>query len=263
MVSWTGSAEASTYRVAYRIEGSSTWLTKNVAAPSTSTTISGLVPGSNYEWQLRSNACSINGFAFASAWSAIETFSTPEPSCGPITGLSTSDVTENSAKFNWPMVSGVTKYTIFYRAVGAPKWLKKSNGASATSRVLTGLLAGTPYEWRMDITCADGTTTPSAVQNFTTGAPGRLADATSAAWAFTIHPNPSNGRFTVTPLTDVEGMATVMLFDISGRIVLQQTWSASEDATLVFDKQLDNGMYLLSITAANGQTFTSRVVIAN
>jgi hypothetical protein len=161
------------------------------------------------------------------------------------------------------MVSGVTKYTIFYRAVGAPKWLKKSNGASATSRVLTGLLAGTPYEWRMDITCADGTTTPSAVQNFTTGAPGRLADATSAAWAFTIHPNPSNGRFTVTPLTDVEGMATVMLFDISGRIVLQQTWSASEDATLVFDKQLDNGMYLLSITAANGQTFTSRVVIAN
>jgi len=29
------------------------------------------------------------------------------------------------------------------------------------------------------------------------------------------------------------------------------------------DKQMDNGIYLLTITAADGQTFTSRVVIAN
>jgi hypothetical protein len=45
--------------------------------------------------------------------------------------------------------------------------------------------------------------------------------------------------------------------------VLQQTGNASEDATFVFDKQLDNGMYMLNITAADGQTFTRRVVIAN
>jgi hypothetical protein len=234
-----------------------------VAAPSTSTTISGLVPGSNYEWQLRSNACSANGFALAGAWSAIQTFSTPAPSCGPITGLSSTNVGANSGQLNWILVSGVTKYTIFYRPVGSTTWLKKSNGATATSRILTGLIAGTTYEWRIDIKCADGTTAPSAVQNFTTGAPGRLADATSAEWAFTIHPNPSNGQFTITPLAEVEGLATVQLVDIAGRVILNQTWNASEDATLVLDKQLDLGLYVLTITAADRQQFSSRMVIAN
>jgi hypothetical protein len=169
----------------------------------------------------------------------------------------------NSAKFNWTLVSGVTKYTIYYRPIGSTTWLKKTNGATATSRVITGLAPSTDYDWRLDITCADGTTSPSALQGFTTAGIPRHVDNSSSIWAFTIHPNPSNGRFTVTPLADVEGVATVQLFDVAGRKVLQQTWSASEDATLVFDKQLDNGMYMLNITAADGQTFTSRVVIAN
>ncbi len=262
VISWTASAQATVYRVAYRIVGSTTWLTKNVAAPSTSTTISGLVPSSNYEWQLRSNACSINGFALASAWSALQNFTTSTASCGPFTGLITSNVTTNSVKFNWDLIAGVTKYTIYYRTLGSTTWIKRSNGTTATSRVISGLLPSTSYEWRLDITCADGTTAPSDLEVFTTLGFGRIGD-NSSVWAFSIHPNPSNGRFTVTPLADVEGVATVQLFDVAGRIVLQQTWSASEDATLVFDKQLDNGMYMLNITAADGQTFTSRVVIAN
>jgi len=58
-------------------------------------------------------------------------------------------------------------------------------------------------------------------------------------------------------------VANVTLFDVAGRIVLNQTWNASEDATLVLDKNLDNGMYMLSIIAADGQVFKSGVVIAN
>jgi uncharacterized repeat protein (TIGR01451 family) len=85
----------------------------------------------------------------------------------------------------------------------------------------------------------------------------------TASTPLSIHPNPSNGRFTITPLGEVEGLATLTLFDVAGRIVFTQTWSASEDATLVLDKQLDNGMYMLSITAADGHQFSSRVVIAN
>ncbi len=78
-----------------------------------------------------------------------------------------------------------------------------------------------------------------------------------------VFPNPSNGRFTVTPLADEEGVATVQLLDVAGRVVFTQTWSANEDATLVLDQQLDNGMYMLNITAADGQQYSSRVVIAN
>jgi hypothetical protein len=55
----------------------------------------------------------------------------------------------------------------------------------------------------------------------------------------------------------------VQLFDVAGRIVFNQTWNASEDATLILDKQLDLGVYVLTIIAADGQQFSSRVVIAN
>jgi hypothetical protein len=61
----------------------------------------------------------------------------------------------------------------------------------------------------------------------------------------------------------VAGLVTVQLVDIAGRIVLEQKWSANEDATLVLDKQLDLGLYVLTITAADGQQFSSRVIIAN
>jgi hypothetical protein len=94
------------------------------------------------------------------------------------------------------------------------------------------------------------------------GIPGGIEDSPTTT-PLSIQPNPSNGRFTITPLANVEGLATVQLIDVAGRIVFTQTWSASEDATLVLDKQLYNGLYMLSITAADGQQYSSRVVIAN
>ena len=78
--------------------------------------------------------------------------------------------------------------------------------------------------------------------------------------AFSIHPNPSNGQFTITPKAEMDGIAHVQLIDIAGRVVLQQMWNTKENATLVLDKQLDHGVYVLTIST-NGQRVSERVVI--
>jgi len=182
--------------------------------------------------------------------------------CGPPTTLSNSNITASSARSNWSVVTGAATYRYRYRVVGAPTWITATTNSAF--RVINGLTASTNYEWQVQANCSGSYGDYTSSTFFTTlGITPRLGEQSSAPWAFSIHPNPSNGRFTVTPLAEVEGVATVYLVDIAGRIVVQQTWNAGEDATLILDKQMDNGIYLLTITAADGQTFTSRVVIAN
>ncbi len=226
----------------------------------TQVSLNGLTPGTEYEWKMRTRCASETG-DFSDFVSG-PNFTTLD-ACDDVVNEVSVFTSSTWARVNWSATANAVSYKLRYRTVGVGAWKTKTITAPTVTSRANGLSA-TTYEYSLQVVCANGAAGAKSTGTFTpTAVPGRLSDATSAEWAFTIHPNPSNGRFTVTPLADVEGMATVMLFDVAGRVVLQQSWSASQDATLVLDKNLDNGMYMLNITAADGQTFTSRVVIAN
>jgi len=253
---WSSVPGTVKYQLQYRALGATTWTSTIVYSPTISKTILTLSPETTYQCRVRAQC--------GTAWSdytAIANFATTVV-CESPTILTTTNITASNARLNWDAAVEATNYQVRFRQVGTSSWT--SQFTSALYKPISALLAATNYEWQVRAKCGTSYGPYTSPTLFTTlGLTPRLNDQSSTPWAFTIHPNPSNGRFTVTPLARIEGVANVTLFDVAGRIVLNQTWNASEDATLVLDKNLDNGMYMLSIIAADGQVFKSGVVIAN
>lgn len=88
-------------------------------------------------------------------------------SCGTATGLASSAVTTNSATVTWNAVSGATSYAVDYKLNSSATWTNFSTAQTTTSANLTGLAAGSLYDWRVTATCAAGVGAAAAAQ-FTT-----------------------------------------------------------------------------------------------
>jgi len=77
--------------------------------------------------------------------------------CDAPTGLSASNITENSATLNWNAVSGVSSYNLQWKLTTSSTWTTVSN-INTTSYNLTGLGAGFSYDFRVESNCSNGTT---------------------------------------------------------------------------------------------------------
>jgi hypothetical protein len=87
--------------------------------------------------------------------------------CGTATGLTSSAVTTNSATVSWAAVSGAISYAVDYKLNSSSTWTSFSTAQTTTSADLTGLAAGSLYDWRVTATCATGTGAAASAQ-FTT-----------------------------------------------------------------------------------------------
>jgi len=245
----------------YRAVGETAYSQAGALGDNTRINLNGLTPSTEYEWKMRTRCGSETGDT--SAFVSGPNFTTLDPCTESVDGV-TVFASANWVRLKWQEAPNAVSYRLRYKLRSGGVWKSKTIAAPTLTNRINSLLEATEYEYTLQAVCTNGVLSSQSAGTFTTPlSTSRLSDGTATDWSFTIHPNPSNGRFTVTPLADAEGVATVQLFDVAGRVVLQQTWNPSEDATLVLDKQMDNGIYMLSITAADGQTFTSRVVIAN
>lgn len=152
-LSWTTSG-AAMYELRYRKTGSADWI--NVGSlTTTGTSLTGLLSGTSYEWQVRS-LCNGN---FSSDFTASNFFSTA--TCTTPYYLYTSDQSGTSAKLNWYLYTAASnaRFDVRYRVVGTPDWQLISNlpGASSTngSVVLTGLTPDVQYEWQVRTVCSE------------------------------------------------------------------------------------------------------------
>ncbi|MEQ1798466.1 MAG: M12 family metallo-peptidase, partial [Lacibacter sp.] len=82
-------------------------------------------------------------------------------------GLSTANITANSATLNWNPVQGATSYTVQYKLSSAGSWILAGNSSSATFN-LTGLVNNSAYQWQVKTDCSNYSVTAS----FTTGTGG-------------------------------------------------------------------------------------------
>jgi hypothetical protein len=160
-LNWGAVANATSYTVRYRLSPSGTWTTTN--STTTSKTITGLVANTAYDFQVRA-VCTTNG-----SYSSSFTFTTQSTSgCGIPSGLTATSITETTATINWGAVANAVKYTVQYRINGTTTWTSKSS--TTTSKAITGLVAGTTYNYRVRAICtANGTYSP--ISNFTTTTP--------------------------------------------------------------------------------------------
>lgn len=87
--------------------------------------------------------------------------------CNTPTGMNTTSVATTTATFNWTAAAGATSYNVRYKATAAATWTTTTS--ATTSKSVTGLTAGTAYEWQVQTVCSGGTTSAySASTNFTT-----------------------------------------------------------------------------------------------
>ncbi len=158
-LSWTSASGAAGYMVQYRpiITPESGWI--NVSDSLTSLTLSNLVCGTQYQWHVASNCPVLANPTGLSPYSVILNFSTLPciAPCNAPTGLLTSNITTIGAKLNWTPVTGTMMYSVQYRKQTTPEsaWINLT--ASGNSLILSNLLCGTQYQWR--VACYCGTST--------------------------------------------------------------------------------------------------------
>ncbi len=103
------------------------------------------------------------------------------PTCEPTTNLVSSNLMDNSADLSWDAVAYASSYEIRYHIPGVSTW--QLTTSSTNSKTITGLGAGTNYQWKVKTVCAFGKSGNSATESFTTtGAvacpvPTNLSDA--------------------------------------------------------------------------------------
>ncbi len=87
--------------------------------------------------------------------------------CAAPTGMNTTSVTGTGATFNWTAAAGATSYNVRYKLTTAGTWTNTTS--ATTSKSVTGLVAGSTYEWQVQTVCSGGTTSSfTASTTFTT-----------------------------------------------------------------------------------------------
>jgi hypothetical protein len=92
------------------------------------------------------------------------------PACGNPTGLSNTVPTESSTTVSWIAVGGANNYDVDYKTNAASTWINAATATTALSVDLTGLSAGTLYNWRVRTNCT-GNSSSYVQANFTTATP--------------------------------------------------------------------------------------------
>jgi hypothetical protein len=92
--------------------------------------------------------------------------------CNPPSGLAAGSITTASANLSWGAASGATGYNLQWKAASSGTWTTVSN-LTGTSYSLSGLAAGTSYNFQVQTKCA-GTTVSSysSASTFTTTSAG-------------------------------------------------------------------------------------------
>lgn len=150
---WSSVYGAWSYDVEIRV-GNGSW-TPVPGSPFTSltATVTGLEPGTTYQWRVRTY-CEYDKY---SLWTKPKSFTTlHEPKCDPPYWLVTNSITESSGNLDWSDIINGVSYDIQWRPPGGD-WIDLAAGPQTeTWYTLTGLMSGTWYEWRVRTNCNNG-----------------------------------------------------------------------------------------------------------
>lgn len=178
LVSWDSVASADDYSVYYRASGAPTYALSASGLATTSRVVSGLTPGTLYEFVVSASNSSGEG-----PISDVATATPLSNAPGVPTGVSVTPGIQQIS-VSWTAVSGATSYNVQYRVVGAPSW-----GASQSDTdppfVIAGLSAGTNYEARVSAVNSGG---ESAFSSSASGVP--LPPIPSAPTGVSATPGP-------------------------------------------------------------------------
>jgi len=171
-INWTAVPNAISYAIEYKLNTALNWTVLNATQTTTTASLTGLTPSTAYNWRVRAN-CPAGAGTYVSA-----NFTTTA-ACSNPTGLTTSSITMTNANLAWTAVANATNYTVEYKLNSATTWTVLSAAQTTTTASLTGLTAGTLYNWRVRANCTNGSATSTQV-NFTTLSSGVITTCQNA-----------------------------------------------------------------------------------
>jgi len=255
-LSWVTVSGAVSYNIQYRPTGTTTWLTTTTAT--NSTIITGLTPGTTYEFQVQ-----VDCGTGTSAFSPSATFTTDAiiTTCPQPTGLSVTAITPTSAMLTWPATAGSTGYNVQYLIAGTTGW---QNLPSATNTAtLTGLMPRATYECRVEAYCtsADSSAYSPLALFITHGTTDVPLQNTADTRSLTIYPNPTTNTATISYYLTTPAQVSITLYNIVGQEItpplsqsLQQPGDHQYHITLPAP-----GIYFIRLTIGEA-TITGKVV---
>lgn len=161
-LSWSAVSGAQSYTIQYKVSTAGNW--SSLSSTNNTVNLSGLKASTVYNFRVQA-ICAVAG-----TYSNTSSFTTPQASagCGIPGGLNAASVTANSALLSWNAVSGAKKYNIQYKTASATAW--KTVNTNTTSKSISGLSAGTTYNYKVQAVCSTaGLYSP--VASFTTMVP--------------------------------------------------------------------------------------------
>ena len=173
-LNWNDATGASNYRVQYRRQGTTAWTSRTVGQSQIS--LSGLSANTPYQWRVRT-ICS-NGNSDFITGPTFTTRSADNGGCSSPTSPTVYNLRPTSASFDWQNITGANNYTFRIRAKGSSQWF--SFNVDNSGIAIQGMQRATTYQWQVRTNCANGSSSYTAIRQFTTfgNAAAQMASAT-------------------------------------------------------------------------------------
>jgi 2-keto-4-pentenoate hydratase len=242
------------------------WLVKEIAPGSTYTERGDLLPSTKYFFKVKT-VCTNGTVKYSSLGDFVTTAATAAlPPCSPATNVIVSNITTNTATFNYTLPLGIGSATLEVIPANSIAWLTRNLSTTSTSYLRNELLIGTKYYYRIRTVCTNGTVSYTPEANFTTSGNknGELTAndlSTQSGNDLTVNcfPNPATSGITVNILGGGGQMVNLQLSNIYGTVVYQSEFSQSEIQNInvgIYPR----GIYILKVSVA-GKTNSLKIVL--
>jgi len=166
----------------------------------------------------------------------------------------TATVSGTTATLVWRAVPCAVKYNIQYAVYGTTNWTTVTTPTADTTYTLTGLAASTKYTWQVSTACTSSLLSPYKNGTaFKTAA--KLMDASPVlttqesiyqqGFDAALFPNPATSASKLN-LSQVVGRVSVMITDMSGRVVWKTDVEGAKQVILPSEK-FTAGMYMVTV----------------
>ena len=151
-IGWSFVSGAKSYKVKYRVVGTTQWTTKR--SRHTDITLTGLQSGTTYEWKVKS-VCK----GSSSSFTPLNHFTTLS-SCPTPTPFNPLGVGSHQATLIWLNINNqVDSYNVRWRELGSSNWLIASD-ISTNLYIVYNLTPMTTYEYQVQSNCGNNNTSP-------------------------------------------------------------------------------------------------------